>query len=116
MIRTRSAALAAAAALAACAGADRLRERDDDERRRLGTLVLGDSAVVSALRTPAEPGRIIYDPPTDLSFASLQRARPDLVATLGKPPGPGGIVRRDSTGGDATADTSGGAARPRRPR
>lgn len=103
----------------ACGGNDRaggVRETDDDEQRRAGMLALGDSQVVAALKAPEVPGRIIYDPPTDLSLANARRTRPDLVGgDTTRPDSARPSVRRDSTGGDATADTSGGAARRRRP-
>src|SRR5215217_2998912 len=40
-----------------------LRTLDADEMARQGKLVLADSQVVSALRTPNIPGRIVYDAP-----------------------------------------------------
>lgn len=93
-----------------------VRTMDADELARSGKLVRADSEILAAMRDPATPGRIIYDPPTDLSLANAMRTRRDLF--------PGDTTRRDTTrastqrdttGGDATADTSGGAARPRRP-
>ena len=103
----------------ACGGNDRaggIRETDDDEQRRAGVLALGDSQVVAALKAPEVPGRIIYDPPTDLSLANAMRTRPDLVrGDTARRDASGATTRRDTTGGDATADTSGGAARRRRP-
>jgi hypothetical protein len=113
-------AVALASALGiACGGNDRaggVRETDDDEQRQAGVLALGDSQVVAALKAPEVPGRIIYDPPTDLSLANARRMRPDLVrGDTTRPDTARPSVRRDSTGGDATADTSGGAARRRRP-
>jgi hypothetical protein len=35
--------------------------------------------VVRATASPADSGRIIYDAPTDLSYASARATRPDLV-------------------------------------
>ena len=95
-----------------------LRTLDADEMASQGKLVLADSQVVSALRTPKLPGRIIYDKPVDLSLANAMRTRPDLVkgdTSRVNPSRP--TARRDTTGGDATADTSGGAVklRPKRP-
>lgn len=103
----------------ACDGNDRaggVREADEDEQRRAGRLALGDETVVEALRAPEVPGRLIYDPPTDLSLANAMRTRPDLVRGDGMGADTGRTAaRRDTTAGDATADTSGGAARRRRP-
>ena len=120
-------AVIVAASLGACRDRDNnntadLRTLDADELARQGKLTLGDSQVVVALRSPKQVGRIIYEAPTDLSLANAMRTRPDLFpsdttrrATTGAM---GATARtpaaRDSTGGDATADTSGGAARPRR--
>ena len=105
-------------ALGACRDRDRktdVRTLSADELARQGKLTLGDSQVVVALQSPKQPGRIIYDPPVDLSLANAMRTRPDLVHVDTTRRGTSGTaVRRDTTGGDATADTSGGAARPRR--
>jgi hypothetical protein len=38
-----------------------------------------DEDVLKAMAEPKEPGRIIYDAPPDLSYASAQLRRPDLV-------------------------------------
>jgi hypothetical protein len=109
----------AALALGATAGCKKesgsIRERDADERRRAGTFILADTAVVAQMRSPAEPSRIIYAPPVDLSYANAQRMRPDLVRpdTTRKADTSRARTRRDTTAGDASADTSGGAARPR---
>lgn len=93
-----------------------IRTMDADELARSGKLVRADSEVLASMRDPAAPGRIIYDPPTDLSVANARRTRRDLF--------PGDTTRRDTTrtatrrdttAGDATADTSGGSARRRRP-
>ena len=119
-VRNRTAiALALAAALGiACGGNDRaggVREPDEDDQRRASVIALTDQAVVEALKVPPVTGRIIYDSPPDLSLANAMRTRPDLVG--GDATGPDttrSAVRRDTTAGDATVDTSGGAARRRR--
>lgn len=115
-------ALPVAAALGACRGdrgdngRARVRTPDVDELAREGKLVLGDSQVVQALRSPNAPGRIIYDPPVDLSLANAIRMRPDLMKGDTTRRDTSRIAtRRDTTGGDATVDTSGGAPRPKRP-
>ena len=113
--------LAAGVALGGCKDRDNktdLRTLDADELARQGKLTLGDSQVVTALQSPKQVGRIIYEAPEDLSLANAQRMRRDLFPSDTTRTNPAsGIVRRDSTGGDATADTSGGAvkSRPRRP-
>jgi hypothetical protein len=116
----RSKAMAVAIALAAlaagCRGDEegRIVERDEDARARQGTYLLADSNVVAELRAPANPGRIIYDAPTDLSYANAQRTRPDLVrGDTARRDTTATRAARDTTGGDAAADTSGGAARRR---
>ncbi len=106
------------ASAAACGGDEgRIREQDEDQGRRAGTSLLADKNVVDALKAPQTPGRIIYDPPTDLSYANAQRTRPDLVRPDTSRRGDTSkvTVRRDTTAGDAAMDTSGGAARPRKP-
>lgn len=109
--------LAAGSALGACGRNERadVKETTTDEQRRAGMLVFADSAVLKAMRSPAAPGRIIYDKPTDLSIANAQRTRPDLVKPDTTRRDTSSVARRDTTAGDATADTSGGAARRRRP-
>ena len=111
--------LVAAATLGACRDRDNktdLRTLDANELARQGKLTLGDSQVVTALRVPQQVGRIIYEPPTDLSLTNAMRTRPDLFRgdTTRRDMSRRAGAPRDSTGGDATADTSGGAARPRR--
>ena len=96
-------------------GAGGVRETDADDQRRTGSLALSDAEVVEAMKAPQAPGRIIYDPPTDLSLTNAMRTRPDLVRGDTTRRDTSSAVRRDSTAGDATADTSGGAARRRRP-
>jgi hypothetical protein len=112
-------ALALASALGiACGGnggAGGVRETGNEEQRQAAALALGDQAVVEAMKAPQVPGRIIYDPPTDLSLANAMRTRPDLVRGDTARRDASGATRRDTTGGDATVDTSGGAARSRRP-
>ena len=110
-------ALASAVGIA-CSGNEPggVRVADADEQRRAGMLAPGDSQVVGALKAPQVPGRILYDPPTDLSLANAMRTRPDLVrGDTTRRDTSRTATRRDTTGGDATADTSGGAARRRRP-
>ena len=113
-------ALALASALGmACGGNDRVgsvREADADEQRRAGVSAPIDQEVVEALKVPQVPGRILYDPPSDLSLANAVRTRPDLVGGDSTAPDiTRASGRRDTMAGDATADTSGGAARRRRP-
>ena len=122
IIRTAwAAALALAAATTAACRDDRvddgsIRVPDNNRLLKQGMAALADEDVVKAMRTPDTIGRIVYDPPVDLSYANAQRMRPDLVR-------PDTVPRRDTsaaarpasargqTGGDASRDTSGGAAR-----
>jgi len=86
-----------------------------EEQAKRGRLTFADSQTVKALRAPNVPGRIVYDPPEDLSIANAMRTRPDLVkADTSTRDTSLTRTHRDTTGGDATADTSGGAARRRR--
>jgi hypothetical protein len=143
-MRTNTRALVAASGIAAallspaCRGggdAGGVRDRREATIREQRASLAGDSAVVAALRTPDAPGRIIYDPPEDLSYANARATRPDLTnldtiraraaaaeraAAVSPPPAAAAAARkgkapRDTTGGDAAADTSGGAARRRKP-
>lgn len=118
-MRAATAALAFSMALGIACRGDRgaggLREMSADERRAAGSLLLANPETVAPLRTPEGPGRIIYDKPVDLSLANAQRTRPDLVGAATTRRDTSLTTRRDTTGGDATADTSGGAARRRRP-
>jgi hypothetical protein len=116
-IRVVSVALIASVVLG-CGDAGDVRELPDGAEGAQRSALL-DQEVVKEMRSPDTIGRIIYEPPADLSLASAQLRRPDLVkpdtTRRGRATGP--TPRRDTTGGDATADTSGGAARPQpRPR
>jgi hypothetical protein len=92
-----------------------IRTLDPDEMARLGKLTKADSQVVSALRAPPDSGRIIYDPPQDLSLATAIRTRRDLFGDTTRRDTSRTSTVRDTTGGDAMVDTSGGAARRPRP-
>lgn len=116
-IRAVSAAFIASVVMG-CGDAGDVRERPEGAEGAQKSALL-DEEVVKEMRAPDTIGRIIYEPPADLSLASAQLRRPDLVkpdtAQRGRATGP--VPRRDTTAGDATADTSGGAARPQpRPR
>ena len=65
------------AALASCRQSTPDRERDARERAAAHAAT-ARSAVVQSLASPREPGRLIYDKPTDLSYRSLHATRPDL--------------------------------------
>lgn len=120
--------LAAAVAAAGCrrtepGGAAKVRSLDEQVRE--GRASLSDPEVVEPLVSPKAPGRIIYDPPPDLSYASLEMHRPELLRSFD--PAAADSARRvglaspqrDTTGGDAAVlrnrqsrrDTS-GASRP----
>ena len=67
-------------------------ERKGDEKLDFQEgVAIADEDVVNSLKTPTAPGRIVYDPPTDLSYANAQRTRPDLVKpnAAGPPAGRG---------------------------
>lgn len=65
------------AALTACRESeqDRLRHM---QRRTTTNASVANSSVVQSLRTSEAPGRLIYDKPIDLSYATLRKTRPDL--------------------------------------
>ena len=75
--RTAWLVLAALAALTACRESEQARVRARQERAAAHATV-ARSAIVQSLATPREPGRLIYDKPTDLSYASLRATRPEL--------------------------------------
>jgi hypothetical protein len=73
-----AAALAMLVALIACRESEQ--GRLDDARQRATMLTtVARSDVVQSLVTSREPGRIIYDKPIDLSYATVLRTRPDLT-------------------------------------
>jgi len=72
-------------AAVACSRSEPERARQAAERRQTRDSVL-TSEVVQALQTPASPGRLIYDRPTDLSYDSLRLKRPDLVRAADRQP------------------------------
>jgi hypothetical protein len=76
MIRP-GALLAAVVALTACreSAPDRLRRM---QQRAANDASVASSSVVQSLRTSEAPGTLIYDPPIDLSYATLRDTRPDL--------------------------------------
>jgi hypothetical protein len=61
-------------------------ERGDQAAARQATRdSLLTTEVVQALQTPASAGRLIYEPPADLSYDSLRVKRPDLVRAADRP-------------------------------
>ncbi len=69
--------LLAVALLAGCSTSAEERAHDAERRAAIHALV-ARSEIVSTLASPREPGRIIYEKPIDLSYASLRKHRPDL--------------------------------------
>jgi hypothetical protein len=57
---------------------------DEPDVRDGASGMLADSAVLAAMRSVDSGGRIIYDPPPDLSLASAQQRRPEIF----RPPPP----------------------------
>ena len=119
VLRAAAVTITVATAIAACrddAADGSIREQDRNRLQKQAMAAISDEGVLKEMRTPDTLGRIIYDPPVDLSYANAQRTRPDLVR-------PDTVRRRDTsaaarpasargvTGGDAARDTSGGAAR-----
>jgi hypothetical protein len=79
--RTLAAIALGLVSVPACGSGDAggVRDRREATIREQRMSLAGDSAVVAALRTPDAPGRIIYDPPEDLSYANARARRPDLT-------------------------------------
>lgn len=72
-----AAALMAAVLLAGCRTSSEERAHDAEQRAAVHALV-ARTEIVQTLASPRAPGRIIYEKPTDLSYANLKRTRPDL--------------------------------------
>ena len=69
--------IAAVLALVACG-------EDEVDVREGASGMLADSAVLAAMRSVDTAGRIVYDPPADLSLANAQKRRPEIF----RPPPP----------------------------
>lgn len=76
-VRKVGIALMLLVAFSACGQSEQARERARQQRAAAHAIV-ARSAVVQSLASPRVPGRIIYDKPVDLSYASLRATRPDL--------------------------------------
>ena len=57
---------------------------DEVDVREGASGMLADSAVLAAMRSVDTAGRVVYDPPPDLSLANAQKRRPELF----RPPPP----------------------------
>ena len=105
-------AVLAIAASGACGGTN-----DADDREQASTAGDTKSAmmnddVLKAMAEPKEPGRIVYDAPIDLSYASAQLRRPDLVkpdTSKGATSGP--AAPKDTTKGEEAAKPGTGGSR-----
>jgi methionine-rich copper-binding protein CopC len=75
--RKTALALMVLVALSACRQSEQARAHAMQQRAAAHAIV-ARSAVVQMAATPRAPGRIIYDKPVDLSYASLRATRPDL--------------------------------------
>jgi hypothetical protein len=58
---------------------------DEVDVREGASGMLADSAVLAAMRSVDTAGRIVYDPPADLSLANAQKRRPEIFRP---PPAP----------------------------
>jgi hypothetical protein len=95
MRRLRVAALAVLAlgVLASC---------DDDDvdiregERTTPSGMLADEEVIKEMRSTDSGGRVIYDPPPDLSLASAQQRRPDIFRAPGAAAAPARPAPRDT--------------------
>jgi hypothetical protein len=80
--------LAALALLSSCEQSAGDRVRTARERLEADAAV-ARSDVVRSAQGPREPGRLIYDRPIDLSYATLRKTRPDLDSAHAFPGRPG---------------------------
>ena len=78
--------------MAAC-GDDDVDVREGGERATPSGM-LADEAVLKEMRSSDSLGRVIYDPPPDLSLASAQQRRPEIFRAAGAPARP---ASRDTT-------------------
>jgi hypothetical protein len=82
--------LTVAFVLAACG------DDDVDIREGPSSAMLADSAVLAQMRDTVTVGRIIYDPPPDLSLASARQRRPEIFRPP-TPAAPAAPQARDTT-------------------
>ncbi len=105
-------AVLAIAASGACGGTN-----DADHSEQAATagdtkIAVMNDDVLKAMAEPREPGRIIYDAPTDLSYASAQLRRPDLVKPdTSKVSAAGRAAPKDTTKGEDAAKPGTGGSR-----
>ena len=59
--------------------------------------MLADEEVLKQMRSTDSGGRVVYDPPPDLSLASAQQRRPDIFRAPGAPAAPARPAQRDTT-------------------
>jgi hypothetical protein len=78
---------------------------DVDIRERPASGMLADSAVLAQMRDTVTVGRVIYDPPPDLSLASARQRRPEIF----RPPTPAGATAKPAA---QPTDTAQRARRP----
>ena len=69
--------------VAGCTNASERSRAAADWRANRDSVMSGE--VVEALRSSASPGRIIYDPPPNLSYDSMRTTRPDLLSAADRP-------------------------------
>ncbi|MGQ0713677.1 MAG: hypothetical protein ACT4PJ_08075 [Gemmatimonadaceae bacterium] len=79
-------ALVASGILTSCDDDDGIELREGEPTRQ--GAMLADQNVVTQMRSTDSLGRIIYDPPPDLSLTSAQQRRPDIFGGRGAPSRP----------------------------
>ena len=67
----------------ACTSSEERARQDAEFRQARDSLLSAE--VVQSLVTPTSAGRLIYDPPEDLSYDSLRLKRPDLQRATDRP-------------------------------
>lgn len=105
-LRVAAVAVLTLGALAAC-GDDDVDIREGERTTPSG--MLADEEVLKEMRSTDSGGRVIYDPPPDLSLASAQQRRPDIFRAPGAPAAPARPAPRD------TGATRAATQRPRNP-
>ena len=108
MRRLRVAALVVLAlGVVASCGDDDVDIREGERTTPSG--MLADEEVLKQMRSTDSGGRVVYDPPPDLSLTSAQQRRPDIFRAPGAPAAPARPAQRD------TATTRGTTQRTRNP-
>jgi hypothetical protein len=94
-LRVAAVALLTLGVVASC-GDDDVDIREGERSTPSG--MLADEEVLKQMRSTDSGGRVIYDPPPDLSLASAQQRRPDIFRAPGAPAAAPRAAPRDTAG------------------